>query len=74
MLSEAARSCRSSFYLVEVPLVLYQVEVLHTGSVLQLCQSELKISQCNIEVASLGPEALDYFEITPTASILTAAV
>ena len=63
-----------TFYLVEVPLVLYQVEVLYSGSVLQLCQSELKISQCSIEVVSLGPQVLDDFEVTPTASILPAAV
>ena len=48
-----------TFYLVEVRLVLYQVEVLYTGSVVQLCQSELKFSQYSIEVVSLGPQVPD---------------
>ena len=38
---------------------LYQVEVLCSGSVLQLCESELKISQYSIEVVSLGPQVPD---------------
>ena len=35
---------------------------------------KLKISQCSIEVVSLGPQVLDDFGATPTASILPAAV
>ena len=54
--------------------MLYQVEVLHLvySSTLSIRAQDLAMQY--IEVVLLSPQVLDDFEVTPTASILPAAV